>query len=100
MNNDVKSVGEKSVGDMYLAAAFLAYGASLKTIDRGDVRRQKFVFHQAVLPSIIISDDDVLVKTFCTATLDDLETYFISKRLWFPPSYADAIRGIKSAIHS
>lgn len=100
MSNDVKMVGEKQVGDMYLAAAFLAYGASLKRVDRGDVKRQKFVFGQATLPSIIISDDDVQVKTQCLATLEDVETFFISKRLWLPPSYPDAVRGIKSAIHS
>jgi hypothetical protein len=100
MDNNVKQVGEKAVGDMYLAAAFLAYGANLKKVDRSDARRQKFVFGQAVLPSIIISDDDVSVRSFSMATLDDLETYFISKRLWLPPSYPDAVRGIKSAIHS
>jgi hypothetical protein len=100
MSNDVKLAGEKSIGDMYLAAAFLAYGANLKKVDRGDVKRQKFVFQQTVLPSIIISNDDVQVITFNTATLDDIETYFIGKRLWLPPSYPDCVRNIKSAIHS
>ena len=100
MSNDVKSIGEKAIGDMYLAAAFLAYGASLKKVDRGDVRRQKFVFSQTILPSIIISDDDISVRSFAMATLDDLETYFIARRLWLPPSYPDSVRNIKSAIHS
>jgi hypothetical protein len=100
MSNDVKQVGEKAVGDMYLAAAMLAYGANLKRVDRTDQRRQKFIFQQAVLPSIIISNDDVIVSTFAQATLDDIETYFIGKRLWLPPSYSDSVKGIKSAIHS
>jgi hypothetical protein len=100
MSNDVKLGTEKSVGDMYLAAAFLSYGAALNRVDRKDEKRQKFIFSQATLPSIIISDDDIQVKTFCQATLEDVETFFISKRLWLPPSYPDAVRGIKSAIHS
>lgn len=100
INNDVKTIGEKSVGDMYLAAAMLAYGAALKRVDRDDPRRQKFIFGQTVLPSIIISSDDVIVSPFCQATLDDLETYFVGRRLWLPPSYPDSVRNIKSAIHA
>jgi len=90
----------KSVGDMYLAAALLSYGASLKKVDRSDPKRQKFVFKQVVLPSIIIANDDVVVKEFPNPTLDDVETYYIARRLWLPPSYSDSVRNIKSAIHA
>ena len=101
MDNNVKqSMVEKEVGDMYLAAAMLSYGADLMRVDRSDQRRQKFVFRETMLPSIIISSDDVMVVPFLQARLEDIETYFIGKRLWFPPSYPDCIRNIKSAIHS
>ena len=99
-SNDEKQIGEKAVGDMYLAAAMLAYGASLKKVDRKDEKRQKFIFSQTILPSIIISNNDVSVSTFLQATLEDLETHYLARRLWLPPSYPDSVRNIKSAIHS
>jgi hypothetical protein len=100
MDNNVKQLGEKAVGDMYLAAAMLSYGASLKRVDRDDPRRQKFIFQETILPSIIVSSDDILVMPLHNAKLEDVETYFIGKRLWFPQSYPDCIRNIKSAIHA
>jgi len=90
----------KLVGDMYLAAALLAYGAKLKQVDRGDVKRQKFIFVDVKVPSIVISNSDVEVTTIKNPSLDDIETYFIARRLWLPPSYPDSVRNIKSAIHS
>ena len=90
----------KSVGDMYLAAALLAYGAKLKSVDRGDVKRQKFIFINSNVPSIVISNNDTELTHLKLPSLDDIETYFIARRLWLPPSYPDSVRNIKSAIHS
>ena len=99
-DNDEKLVGEKAVGDMYLAAAMLAYGATLKRVDRSDPKRQKFIFIPTTLPSMVISSNDVIVTTKLCPTLDDVETYFVGRRLWLPPSYPDSVKSIKSAIHS
>lgn len=90
---------EKYIGDMYLAAAFLAYGIPLTNVDRSLPRRQKFVFTKDC-PLTIHTVHSGIVLAVHDATLDDIETNFVSDTLMFPPSYPDAIRKIKSAIHS
>ena len=90
---------EKFIGDMYLAAAFLAYKIPLTSVDRSIPRRQKFTFTKDC-PLTIYTVHSGVVLAVHNATLDDLETNFASDTLLFPPSYVDAIRKIKSSIHS
>jgi hypothetical protein len=90
---------EKFIGDMYLAAAFLAYDIPLTSVDRTLPRRQKFVFTRDC-PLVIYTIHSGQVLTIPDATLDDLETNYVSETLMFPPSYPNAVRRIKSAIHS
>jgi len=89
---------EKGIKDMYLAAALLAYDAELDRIDRSDVRRQEFIF--ATPPDEIYVKSGIVVLRIESPTFEDVETKFIAKTLFFPPSYPDALRRIKSAIHS
>jgi hypothetical protein len=90
---------EKCIGDMYLAAAFLSYNICLSSIDRAVPRRQKFTFVRTE-PLKIYTLHSGVVLAVQNATLDDIETNFASETLLFPPSYPDAIRRIKSTIHS
>lgn len=90
---------EKIIGDMYLAAAFLAYNIPLSNVDRSIPRRQKFIFSKDC-PLIIYTIRSGMILTIKDATLGDLENNFVSNTLLFPPSYPDAIKRIKSSIHS
>lgn len=89
---------EKSISDMYLAAAFLSYGARLVRIDKSDLRRQKFCFSGQISRIFVIEEDEV--KQVKTPTLGDVEMAFINKTLMFPHNYPGSIGAIKSAIHA
>ena len=89
---------EKQIGDMYLASALLAYGASLVRIDRTNSRRLKFCFTGDVEEVYVL--DGLAPVRVQDPTLDDVEARFISRTLMFPPDYPGAIRRIKAAIHS
>lgn len=86
-----------SVNNMYLAAAIISYGGKLEKIDRTDKSRQKFVFSsETVTIRCVGKDNEIIQKTAC---LEEVLTMYSSKQLWFPPTYPDCIRDIKSAIH-
>jgi len=86
------------ISDMYLAAAFLAYDVELISIDRSDAHRQRFCFSSKI-DHIWVMDGGIAVKRN-EPSVDEMKTRFTAKDLLFPPSYPDAIRRIKSAIHS
>ena len=88
----------RKISDMYLAAALLSYGVELVEIDRSDTHRQKFCFVNE-LDSIWVENGGIVTKVN-NPSIEDVETKFTAKTLLFPPSYPDAIRRIKSAIHS
>jgi hypothetical protein len=90
---------EKFIGDMYLAAAFLSYNIPLTSVDRTVPRRQKFIFTKTQSLTIFTLHSGVILS-IQDASLEDIETNFVSDTLMFPPSYPDAVRRIKSAIHS
>lgn len=89
---------EKQIGDMYLAAALLAYGAKLVRTDKSDKKHQKFIFAEGSVLKIVV--DSGIPTVILHPTLSEIETKFISKELLFPPTYPDTIRNIKSLIHS
>ena len=95
MNNN----GYFEVSDMYFAAALLSYGVGLKGIDKSVRSRIKFKFSGPIL-SIVVAVDDVVLETKKNVEISVAQTHYISKELWLPPSYPDAVRSIKSAIHS
>lgn len=90
---------EQFIGDMYLAAALLAYGADLLRIDKSDKRHQKFVFTEGSVRSVW-TDAGITHMKVSSPSIKDVETFYVAKKLVFPPSYPDTIRSIKSAIHS
>lgn len=91
---------EKVIGDMYLAAAFLAYKVPLTSVDRSIPRKQKFVFSKNCPLLIITLHSNNVPLVVRDASLDDLETNFASDTLMLPPTYPDAVRKIKSLLHS
>lgn len=88
----------EQIGDMYLAAALLSYGAELLEVDKTNIRRQKFLFSDRI-DSIFVTESGVPVAIH-DPKIKDVEMYFVSKRLMFPPNYPDCLRSIKSSIHS
>ena len=90
---------EKFIGDMYLAAAFLAYNIPLTSVDRSVPRRQKFTFTKDC-ELIIYTLHSGVVLAVHNATLGELENNFVSETLMLPPSYPNAVKRIKSTIHS
>ena len=90
---------EKSIVDMYLAAALLAYGSDIVRVDRADKKRQRFVFREKEVQKILVNDGSGYSEVN-SPTIGEIEMYFLSRKLAYPPSYPDAIRSIKSVIHS
>ena len=83
---------------MYLAAAIMAYGCDYDDIDKTDDRRYKFIFSNDVEFIWILDQNNV--SKIINPSLDDIERKFFSSRLVFPANYPDALRRVKSAIHS
>jgi hypothetical protein len=90
----------KSISDMYFAAALLAYGTSFGGVDKQDPKRQQFMFDDVVPFALIFGEDGVSVIRINTPTIHQMELYYTSRTLWFPPTYPDSLRSIKSIIHS
>jgi hypothetical protein len=86
------------IGDMYLAAAILSYGAELVEVDKADRKRQKFFFSQEV-DHVYVLDNGVPVRVE-SPKIKEIEIMYFSKRLLFLPNYPDCLRSIKSSIHS
>ena len=83
---------------MYLAAAFLAYGADMDRIDRSDTRRQKFVFTGEVKEIYVMEGTFPVRKV--SPTFNEIEMAFMGHKLMFPCNYTESLRSIKSAIHA
>ena len=90
---------EFEVTDMYLAAAMMSYGAELDRVDKSDKRRQKFIFIGNINKVLVYTDNGFYI-VMETPQFTDVESKYYAKRLFFPPSYPDAVRSVKSAIHS
>ena len=93
---------EKQIGDMYFAAALVSYGSVMVRIDKTDKKHQKFVFEDNTVSEIWVESGGKgsIHLRVVTPPIKDIENYFFSKKLVYPPSYPDTIRSIKSAIHS
>lgn len=88
---------EKEFTDMYLVAALLAYGFDLVSSNRKNANRQKFLFKNEVKSIYVIIDQEAVTEY---GNLDDVEIYYLSKRLLFPGSYTDILKGLKQDIIS
>jgi hypothetical protein len=94
MEND----NEKQIGEMYLAAALLSYGAEISSVDRSNPKRLKFGFIGEIKEIFIFKS--VVPTRIESPSLEDVELNYANKTLMFPPDYPDSIRRIKSVIHS
>lgn len=96
----------KTTTDIYLAAAFLSLGAILEGIDRTDPRHMVFSFSDGSNSTMINGQS---VTTIVSGVTTDFSVYNLDvwERSWAnrtlnvnASSYAEAIRRMKSLVHS
>ena len=87
-----------NISDMYMAAAFLSYGADLVSIDKSNLSRQVFEFGGEVEQIFVFAGGNQILRIE-TPTFEEIKTKFIGRKLVYPPEFVDSIRRIKSAIH-
>jgi len=87
-----------SINELYLAAALLAYGATLEDIDRTNLRRQKFLFSDSPVKEIWILAGHSILRIE-NPDIETIKTKFTAGVLVFPPNFVDSVRKIKSAIY-
>ena len=87
-----------NISDMYMAAAFLSYGAELVHIDKTNPSRQVFEFTGEVEQIFVFAGGNQILRIE-TPTFEEIKTKFIGRKLVYPPEFVDSIRRIKSAIH-
>ena len=87
-----------NISDMYMAAAFLSYGADLVSIDKSNPSRQVFEFGGEVEQIFVFAGGNQILRIE-TPTFEEIKTKFIGRKLVYPPEFVDSIRRIKSAIH-
>lgn len=88
------TVQQKKTRDLYLAAAFLALGAKYEGSDRSDPKNMEFIF----TPKMSESKD---IPPIVEQDLDAIEAQWINRKLVInAPDYADAIKRMKSLVHT
>lgn len=87
------------VTDMYLASALMSYGAELDHIDKTNKKRQTFVFVGKIQRILVYTDNGFYI-IIEEPSFEEIKAKYEAKRLFFPPSYPDSVRSIKSSIHS
>ena len=92
----------KKTKDLYLSAALLALGAELVNVDRTDERHMEFEFSSPkVEGTVLASSTDAKGYIHISEPLSEYETQWANKNLMVNAvAYADAIRRLKSLIHS
>jgi hypothetical protein len=93
-----KDEDENCTPDMYLASALISYGAKLTGVDRSNSKRLRFCFDMLV-DHVFTLEAGQEVRKIPNPSFKVIKNEFTSKTLMLPPSYPDAIRSIKSAIH-
>lgn len=90
---------EFETSDMYLAAALLSYGAEIAEIDKTNRNRQRITF-RGEISKILVYTDNGFYLVIEKPIFAEVKSKYGNNKLFFPPSYPDAVRKIKSAIHS
>ncbi len=93
MNNDIVTK------DMYLAAILVSYGSQITNVDKTDPKKQ--YFHFDILPDRILIYNDTPNPLWCPVEeLAEIKSYYLSKKLYFPPTFVDCLRSVKSYLYS
>jgi len=87
----------RAISDLYLISALVSYGLRPLRVDRTNPRRQKFIFDNDKEISVYVFSDDVLMPK--SMVVEEIETYFLSDRLYFPGNYTKTLREIRANIH-
>jgi hypothetical protein len=89
----------KNTTDIYLAAAFLSLGAKLTDVDKDDPRHMIFEFEDANFNSEVLAKANTPSITY--GSLDNVENEWANGTLLVVATkYADALRKLKSIVHS
>jgi hypothetical protein len=84
--------------DMHLAAVLVSYGCKIVHVDHSNPKQQYFTFDQ-LPPFVFISDDMGFPIESTVDTLTDLKALYLSKRLFFPPTFVDCLRSMKAYLY-
>jgi hypothetical protein len=89
----------KTVTDMYLVATLISYGFKPDTIDTSDPDRQRYKFSSEECRAVFVLVDGItpIIKEM---TADEIETYYITDKLLYPPKYPYTVKNVKYAIVS
>ena len=88
---------EREISDLYLIAAFFAYGIRAIRIDRHNPNRQKFVFDaEQKIPVRVSENGEALLREL---TVEEIELYFLVDNLWLPGNYPKALKDTRATIH-
>ena len=89
----------KNTTDIYLAAAFLSLGAKLVNVDKDDPRHMIFEFDNANFNSEILALANTPSVSY--GSLNNVENEWANGTLLvLATKYADALRKLKSIVHS
>ena len=80
--------------DMHLAAALVAYGCRVCSVDRSDPHRQYFTFDRC--PEQVYVDDGAGPVVVEIRSLAEMQSYLLSSQLWLPGGFVAALRSVKS----
>lgn len=84
--------------DLHLAAILVSYGSQIIKVDRTDAKRQWFHFDK-VPSSVYVSDDMGKPTPLDVVGISDIRSLFLSKKIFFPPSFVDCLRSVKAALY-
>lgn len=87
----------RAISDLYLISALVAYGLRPLRVDRTNPKRQKFIFDNEKLVDTFVFSDGTLRPL--ALTVEEIETYFLSDKLFFPGNYPKTLREIRANIH-
>lgn len=88
----------RAISDLYLISALVAYGVRPLRIDRSKPKRQKFIFNSDI-PIMVVTQSSDGATQWGALSLDEIETHFLSKSLYFPGNYPETLKEIRATIH-
>jgi hypothetical protein len=90
----------REIDNIYLAAALTAYGGVIDSIDRTDMRNQKFLISTDGITHIWVMGEVEGVQQVDSPGIGQVITEFMSNTLLLPPAYPAHLRDIKAKLHN